>query len=148
MTDERIPHSALVLGLAGLIPFVACAAAIWIGNTLPLFDDPARAMLAYGAIILSFLGGVRWGFALRMTDTGLQSRSFCLSVVPSIAAWLTLLGPVLMGLAIMPVMLLLLGFADEQLPKVGVPVWYRKLRRILTAAVVLSFLAAVAGVAR
>jgi Protein of unknown function (DUF3429) len=148
MTDERIPPAALLLGLGGLIPFVACVSVIWTGITLPLIDDPARAMVAYGAVILSFLGGVRWGFALRISDAGLQARAFCLSVAPSIAAWLALLGPTLMGLVILPVMILLLGFADEQLPKIGVPLWYRKLRRILTAAVVLCFLVAVAGAVR
>jgi Protein of unknown function (DUF3429) len=148
MTEKRIPLSALLLGLGGLIPFVACVIMIWTGITLPLLDDPPRAILAYGAVILSFLGGVRWGFALRIADTGLQARTFCLAVAPSIAAWLTLLGPVLMGLAAMPVMFLLLGFADEQLPKIGAPVWYCKLRRLLTAAVVLACLAAITGLVR
>ncbi len=148
MTDERIPPSALLLGLGGLIPFLACVIVIWAGITLPLIDDPARAMVAYGAVILSFLGGVRWGFALRIADTGLQARALSISVAPSIAAWFTLLGPTMMGLVMLPVMILLLGFADEHLPKIGVPVWYRKLRRVLTAAVVLACLAAVAGVVR
>jgi hypothetical protein len=148
ITNERIPLSALLLGLGGLIPFFACVIVIWTGISLPLIDDPARAMVAYGAVILSFLGGVRWGFALRMMDTGLQARTFCISVAPSVAAWFTLLGPTMMGLAMLPVMILLLGFADDQLPKIGVPVWYCKLRRVLTAAVVLACLAAVAGVVR
>ncbi len=148
MTDERIPLSPLLLGLGGLVPFVACVFVIWTGVTLPLIDDPARAMVAYGAVILSFLGGVRWGFALRIADTGLQARAFCVSVAPSVAAWFTLLGPTMMALAVLPVMILLLGFADEKLPKIGVPVWYRKLRRGLTAAVVLACLVAVAGVVR
>jgi Protein of unknown function (DUF3429) len=145
MSEERIPPVALMLGLGGLIPFAVCAAAIWTDASWFLIDDPARAMLAYGALILSFLGGARWGFALRMTDTGLQARAFVLSVAPAIAAWFLLLGPTLMGLAVLPVMLLLLGLADEQLPKVGAPLWYRSLRRLLTAGAVLCCLAAVAG---
>jgi Protein of unknown function (DUF3429) len=145
MTEERIPTAALLLGLGGLIPFVVCAAVIWTGASVPLIDDPARAILAYGALILSFLGGVRWGFALRMSDDGLQARAFVLAVAPAIAAWFLLLGPTLMGLAVLPVMLLLLGLADEQMPKVGAPVWYRSLRRLLTAGAVLSCLAAIAG---
>jgi hypothetical protein len=145
ITEDRIPPAALLLGLAGLIPFVGCAALIWTGTPVPAIDDPARAILAYGALILSFLGGVRWGFALRMTDAGLQARAFLLAIAPAVAAWFLLLGPVLMGLAVLPVMLLLLGLADEHLPKVGAPVWYRSLRRMLTAGAVLSCLAAAAG---
>ncbi len=145
LAEDRIPPAALLLGLAGLIPFMVCALVIWTGASVPLIDDPARAMLAYGALILSFLGGVRWGFALRMTDGGLQAQAFVLAVAPAIAAWFLLLGPVLMGLAVLPVMILLLGLADDQLPKVGVPIWYRGLRRLLTAGAVLSCLAAAAG---
>ncbi len=146
--DERIPLAALILGLGGLIPFVACAAALVIGLSLPLIDDPARALLAYAAVILSFLGSVRWGFALRMADTGLQARAFALSVGPSIAAWLTLLAPTLMGLAIMPALFLMLGIADVRMTEVGAPQWYRRLRILLTAIVVIALLAAAGGALR
>jgi hypothetical protein len=53
----------LLLGLLGLIPFVVCAylACAW--------RDPSEgraliALIAYGAVILSFLGGVHEGFAI------------------------------------------------------------------------------------
>jgi hypothetical protein len=146
--DDRIPPAALLLGLGGLIPFVACAIAMLTGWSLPLIDDPARAILAYAAVILSFLGGVRWGFALRMADAGLQARAFALSVGPSIAAWLTLLAPTLMGLAAMPALFLMLGVADMRMTEVGAPHWYRRLRLLLTAIVVIALLAAAAGALR
>jgi hypothetical protein len=144
MTDT-IPRTALALGLGGLLPFLACAVAIWTGWCLPLVEDPARAMVAYGAVILSFLGGVRWGFALRMGDEGLQARALILSVCPSIAAWLLLLGPTLMALAALPMLILLLGLADLQLTQIGAPLWYGALRRWLTASVVLLLLIGIAG---
>jgi Protein of unknown function (DUF3429) len=145
MSDDRIPHTALVLGFGGLVPFIACAICLVVDTQLPLLGDPARAMLAYGAVILSFLGGVRWGHALRMTDGGLQQQAFVLSVGPSIAAWLLLLPPTLMGLIVLPVLFVLLAVADEQLTKVGVPIWYAKLRRILTSVAVLSLMASISG---
>jgi Protein of unknown function (DUF3429) len=145
MDDDRIPRVALLLGLGGLVPFVACAICLIVDLQLPVLGDPARAMQAYGAVILSFLGGVRWGHALRMTDAGLQQQAFILSVGPSIAAWLLLLPPTLMGLIGLPVLFVLLAVADEQLIKVGVPVWYAKLRRILTAVAVLSLMAGISG---
>ncbi len=40
--DDRIPPAALLLGLGGLIPFVACALALATGWSLPLIDDPGR----------------------------------------------------------------------------------------------------------
>jgi Protein of unknown function (DUF3429) len=142
MSQSRIPPVALALGIGGLIPFVACAAAVALDVRLPVIDDPARALLGYGAVILSFLGGVRWGFALRMLDDGLRAQALVISVVPSIVAWLTLLAPVMMGLAVMPLLFLLLGLADRRLTDVGAPAWYARLRVLLTSIVVLTLLAA------
>jgi ABC-type molybdate transport system permease subunit len=88
---------------------------------------------------------VRWGFALRISDPGLQREAFLFSVVPSIVAWLLVLPPTLMGFILMPVLFVLMGLIDDRLPSIGVPVWYRKLRRIMTALVVLTLLAAIYG---
>jgi hypothetical protein len=142
MSENRVPPVALALGLGGLIPFIVCAAALALDVRLPVIDDPARALLGYGAVILSFLGGVRWGFALRMLDDGLRAQALVISVVPSIVAWLTLLAPVMMGLAVMPLLFLLLGLADRRLTDVGAPAWYARLRVLLTSIVVLTLLAA------
>ena len=148
MDDTRIPRAALLLGLGGLVPFVACALSIFTGVRLALLNDPVLALLAYGAVILSFLGGVRWGFALRISDEGLQARAMILSIAPAVVAWLLLLQPSLLGLVVLPVLYVLLWLADEQLPRIGAPKWYVKLRRLLTAVVVLSLLAAIAGLGR
>lgn len=58
-SPAQVPCSAWLLGLAGLIPFVTAAGIVW-------FDPENRneavsAITAYGAIVLSFLGGIRWG---------------------------------------------------------------------------------------
>ncbi len=148
MDEHRIPRSALVLGLGGLVPFVLCALAILTGVRVPVLSDPVMALLAYGAVILSFLGGVRWGFALRIADEGLQARAMLLSVVPAVVAWLLLLPPSLLGLILLPVLFVLLWLADEQMPRIGVPHWYVRLRRLLTAVVVLSLMGAIAGLGR
>ena len=83
--DTRIPASALLLGLAGLIPFFAGAAAQF--HALPLLDAEAglKLVVIYGAIILSFLGGIRWGTAIGPYDTGRQSLEFSASVHGSLA---------------------------------------------------------------
>ena len=51
------PGPALCLGVAGLIPFVS--APLYMANSGFFLPDIATAQLAYGASILSFLGGVR-----------------------------------------------------------------------------------------
>ena len=65
-----IPRAPLTLGLAGLIPFywgaltsVAPGLAVWGTEMLgPRFVGP-YVQVFYGAVILSFMSGVLWGFA-------------------------------------------------------------------------------------
>ena len=56
------PPSALTYGISGLIPFASIPAyMISSGIFIP---ELAYCNLAYGAVILSFLGGIRWGSSL------------------------------------------------------------------------------------
>jgi Protein of unknown function (DUF3429) len=87
--SARPPFVPLVLGAAGLVPFVAAAAAWRGGFSLPLIGGGETARLAlviYGVAILSFLGGVRWGIALAF-DEGKGDRDYILSVLPALMAW-------------------------------------------------------------
>ncbi|MFM9974843.1 MAG: DUF3429 domain-containing protein [Beijerinckiaceae bacterium] len=145
MTNERIPPTALILSLLGLLPLLASAFSLATGIKIVLIHDPALALVTYCAIILSFLGGVRWGFALRISDAGLQREAFILSTIPSIVAWLLLLPPTLMGFILMPVLFIVMGLMDDRLPSIGAPLWYRKLRRLMTLLVVLTLFAAIYG---
>lgn len=87
---------ALALGYGGLLPFAGLAAAVW------GLDGSARAqslwaLLAYGASILSFLGAIHWGLALR-DEAGPSDRLLAWGVVPSLLAWVALLLGPLAGL--------------------------------------------------
>jgi Protein of unknown function (DUF3429) len=144
-SDNRIPLAALFLGLGGLVPFVTCAGLIVTGLKLVFIPDPVAGIVTYAAIILSFLGGVRWGFALRMVDNGLQARAFVLAVGPSIAGWLLLLTPAPMALSAMPVIFIMLLLADRGLSRIGAPSWYFQLRIVLTVVAVLSLMTGVIG---
>jgi hypothetical protein len=50
-----------------------------------------RPFQGYGAVILSFMGGVRWGRALRWRQPARAAEQMILSVAPSLACWLALL---------------------------------------------------------
>ena len=85
-----VGRTAMLLGFAGLLPQVAGVALIVAGGRdptdvawIPLMIGYAT-VLAYGAIILSFLGGIWWGFAMRR-EAG-QARLAVLSVMPSLMA--------------------------------------------------------------
>ncbi len=80
---------ALGLGYAGLIPFVGLALAAWFLG--PADRGPAvTALLAYGATILSFIGAIHWGLAMR-DASGAFGRLLVWGVVPSLVAWVALL---------------------------------------------------------
>ena len=85
----RLPLAAVALGVLGLIPFVA-------SGVLSVTGDPTlapRALLAligYGAVILSFLGGVHWGFALPVVPPPVVpsvGARLVLGVAPSLVGW-------------------------------------------------------------
>ena len=95
-----IPRTALLLGYAGVLPFAALAMGYVIGE----YAAALQGFLLYGGLILSFLGGVRWGAAASPQPS---SRALALSVLPSLWAFacLTLPG------SLTGVWGLLLGFA-------------------------------------
>ena len=82
--SQSVPAPAQVLGFAGLIPFAGCALAV---AFLPeIKPEAADALLNYGAVILSFLGGIRWGFAVFEGDRA-GWIAYGVSVIPSLVAW-------------------------------------------------------------
>jgi hypothetical protein len=125
------------LGYGGLLPFVALAAAVWVdGSRSSLWGD---ALLVYGAVILSFVGALHWGFAMSQSDMSADQRTHCFvwSVVPALLAWIALLVKYAMSPKYACV-LLVAGFLihfwqDKRLVKwVSMPMWYLPLRLRLT----------------
>jgi Protein of unknown function (DUF3429) len=73
------PHVAW-LGYGGLLPFIGLAVLIGVdAHHATLWSD---ALVGYGAVILSFVGALHWGFAMSMPalDPGLAGRA-------GLAAW-------------------------------------------------------------
>jgi Protein of unknown function (DUF3429) len=83
---------AQALGYAGLLPFVA--GALLAGQGLA----GAAWLLTYAASIVSFLGGIHWGLALREPQP--RSASLLWGVTPSLLAWVALLLPAGAGLLV------------------------------------------------
>ena len=107
---RNLPPLAIVLGLGGLIPFLAC------GFGAVAFHDPVRearavaALVAYGAVILSFLGAVHWGFALEDQTRLADGARLGFGVLPALLGWVAVLATLAErgGLALA---LLVFGFA-------------------------------------
>lgn len=84
-----------ILGYLGLIPFLACAG-------LTLYLDPSlqnlghQGLIAYGACILTFLGGIHWGALYRQinesdADFWGTSLGWIWGVIPSLISFAALL---------------------------------------------------------
>lgn len=129
------PTPALALGFSGLVPFVA--APVYMATTGIFDPDVAQAQLCYGATILSFLGGIRWG--LTLPDGSSQPpnwHNLGYSVTPPLIAWLGLLAPQSVGVVTVIAGLGLAGYMD--LAMWGYPTWFKGMRFCLTFVAVLS----------
>lgn len=144
---SQIPRSALILGLAGLIPFVWGAltllvpelAVAGINSIGSRFVGP-YVQLFYGSVILSFMSGVLWGFATK-AEGRIAAAGYALSVIPALWAFLmTGGGPVTAGINLVFGFLGLLGL-DWLFWRQGLaPQWWMRLRLLLTAIVIVTFL--------
>jgi hypothetical protein len=85
--NRPLPILATLLGVAGLLPFIGAGLA----GLGPQGDRAMMALVAYGAVILSFLGGVHWGFALQDPAERGQRQRLLLGVAPSLVGWVALL---------------------------------------------------------
>jgi len=137
--SKSIPRTPLLLGAGGLIPFVVLAAMLW---ALPAsYSTTAlRWLLAYSAVILSFIGALHWGVALVHPEMDARERGLLMgwSVVPAIAAWIALLLPPFAGTLVMLVMFVVQLVADHKLVRhFPITPWYLHLRQRLTLVVVL-----------
>jgi len=138
----QIPRPALLLGLAGLIPFywgaltsVTPGLAAWGTEMLgPRFVGP-YVQVFYGAVILSFMSGVLWGFAAK----GSAWQGYALSVLPALWAFFTTGGGAeWAALALVAGFLGLLAL-DWHFWKTGAaPDWWMRLRILLTTGVVIA----------
>ena len=131
----------LVLGLGGLLPFIA------LPLLLLLLDEAAppvllHALVVYGAVISTFVGALHWGYALR--HPGRRPWLQCgWSVTPSLIAWVAALLPVVIGLRVLAVLLLLCYVVDRLFAREqSLPPWFLNLRALLTTIGALCLLTA------
>ena len=135
-TSVGIPPHAKALGYLGALPF-------WLFSTpvveqFPFLEvmtglslsDFATLQVAYGATILSFLGGVHWGLSMTtLTPIKYTAERYLWSVMPCLAAFPTLIMPTQHGAGIQAALIGLVYATDRSWAKRGgLPPWYMKLR--------------------
>ena len=80
-----MPYSAVFLGIAGLIPFVAMPLAYQL-NLLSLTQS-AVYFVQYSAVLLSFFGGIHWWDAI---SNQRYDKQMLVAMLPTIIGWLCL----------------------------------------------------------
>ena len=127
--------TALLLGFGGLLPFVGL-------SSLSVLTSGTHqqtilfSLLAYGATIISFLGAIHWGLTMR--EDSPNSLRLVWGVIPSLAAWLSLVFSTQLGLAIEGLILWVCFFVDyKTYPTFNLSAWL-KLRFVLTLVASLS----------
>jgi hypothetical protein len=136
----QAPLPVRVLGMAGVIPLVVGALALVF--TPEVKPEAAAGLLAYGALILSFLGGIRWGFAV-LEDGEAGWSAYSMSALPPIVGWLGAVASGPVGLLILAIALGLWYLAERIAPpSMVLPGWYMPQRGMLTAIAVLALIVA------
>lgn len=143
---DPVPLPALALGLAGLIPFATLAL---LGHLGPDAWRPhaLSALCSYGAIILSFMGGCRWGLAAAGLGKGPEWGLLGLSVLPALYGWGAMALPLDQSKIALALGLLGLLAADLRLTRFGgAPAWWPRLRLPLSLGAVAGLLAGASAV--
>jgi hypothetical protein len=134
------PDWATRLGHAGLLPFVAGAALVWLVHD-ELRPWVEHALAIYGAVIVSFLGGIHWGVALGQPRPELRLLAW--GVTPSLLAWVAALMPPSAGLALLGAALVACYLVDRRLyPAHGLRAWLTLRFRLTVVASLCCFLGA------
>jgi hypothetical protein len=148
------PPQALVLALghAGLLPFVLLALLCWLVNEQAL-PYVAQALVAYGALIAAFLGGLHWGVAwlalqaAQGTPAAVEAahirRHLGWGIAPALLAWPAVLMPAHAALPWLGALLLVAYAVDRRLlPSAGLGHWLTLRFRLSAVAAGCCFVAA------
>lgn len=140
------PQVPMALMFAGIIPFASSAGLMLVWrDDVALLHTAALWLLVYAAVILSFLGGVRWG-----AEVAKRERPRFAELGPATLGALVGWGLVMAGFrygmqswvfAAMAAALILHFLYDSVSPEL--PIWYRRMRLWPTLGAVASLVTAV-----
>ncbi|MFI0844229.1 DUF3429 domain-containing protein [Mesorhizobium sp. IMUNJ 23232] len=145
--DGPFQAAGRVAGWLGLTPFIVLS--LWLYGIAP--DHPWRSgtillLLVYSAVVLSFLGGVRWGAGLTAEGADKRPGELWLALPPAFIGWIAVVVPVPLSFAILAVAFAALGAWDALAThRNKLPEWYGRLRIILTVGAVAMLLLAFAS---
>jgi hypothetical protein len=145
--DPSLPQPAAVLGGLGLLPLIVLSVQIATGQPLggQLTGPALYALLIYGALVLSFLGGIQWGLAVASADRSDGWRRYGFSVLPAFAGWAAVWFGGKNGLITLAVGMAVWCLYEMWSTGLGeAPPWYSRLRLALSVVAVIALTCAAA----
>lgn len=145
--DGPFQTAGRLAGWLGLTPFIVLS--LWLYGIAP--GHPWRSgtillLLVYSAVVLSFLGGVRWGIGLTAEGAAKRPGELWLALPPALVGWVAVIVPVPLSFAILAVAFAALGAWDALAAhRNKLPEWYGRLRIVLTVGAVAMLLLAFAS---
>lgn len=146
-------RTATLLALLGFVPFASFTTLLLADpGLIPQMagrdlDGPSLVIPAfkiYAAIVLSFIGGIRWGVAIVQQHDGREdSEALVLAAGPSLIGWFAFFMGEPWSFAMLAVAFAATGWWDSRLAgNKGVPEWFGRLRLFLTVLVMATMIAA------
>lgn len=132
-----LPRAALRFGFLGLVP-LAVSGLVSLSQHSDTAHLGAVAFSLYGAILLSFLGGIRCGFELMHAPDAPNPLRLFFSALPALLGWglalFVVLVPGAIGAAAVFAGLFAAQYVWDHRSAIdaGAPAWYPLLRQVLT----------------
>lgn len=146
MADTKVDNKrklSWVLSLAGFLPMIGLAGSIYLlGSDHVLSPSLTQLFKTWSIIVLSFLGGIRWGMA--MTNSEESPWVLFGTIVPCAIGWMTLFMDEPLSFLILLVAYSAQGAWDSLSINSGAaPKWFGRIRIWLTLLVVSAHLLAI-----
>lgn len=143
---EKYPRLVKLLTTGSLFPFLLIAIVfVFIGNQNTLSEPLTALFRSYSLVILSFLGGARWGYALVIDadkTSKSQSKIIVFSLLPSLIAFVSIFLGNVNAVALLLIAHCAQGAWDNLSASTnGLPLWYGHIRMISTLLIAASHIA-------
>lgn len=116
-----LPAAARQVGIAGSVAFGLGALLVWFVNAEARYYV-TLGLAAYAALLVSFLGGVHWGLALRVAAP--PPSLFLWATLATVLAWVAIVMPPAAGLVLDGVLLVVAYLVDRRVyPRYGLAHW-------------------------
>lgn len=139
----RVSPAVVVLGAGGLLPFIGLAMLTALGP-VTWYVYSLTALAHYGAVILTFVGALHWGYAMHRGALGRTAwLQYGFSIIPALLGWASLFFDVWTALRMQAVALLGCFAFDLAMARIDpVPAAFLRLRATLTITGVAALLLA------